>query len=208
MTTRARPGSDSSEPRPRLVFLDRDGVLNRMIVDAARGIVDSPLRPEEVELVAGVPAALRRLGELGFRLVIATNQPAAAKGKVTRAALEATHARVLALACAEGGRIERSEICFHRAEDRCPCRKPGAAMLARAHEALGAAAPGRCWMVGDRMTDVAAGSAFGARTALVGDDPGPPLPGVEPTLRVRDLVGFVDALVIVEGRGAVSSPSP
>jgi histidinol phosphatase-like enzyme len=69
--------------RHGLVILDRDGVLNAMVVDAEHGTIDSPLHPSQVEVFPWVPRALARLAGLGFGLAIASNQPAAAKGKTT-----------------------------------------------------------------------------------------------------------------------------
>ena len=43
-----------------LILLDRDGVLNRLVVDPEHGTVDSPLHPSQVEMVAGAAEGLRR----------------------------------------------------------------------------------------------------------------------------------------------------
>jgi D-glycero-D-manno-heptose 1,7-bisphosphate phosphatase len=149
-----------------MILLDRDGVLNRLVIDPEHGTIDSPLHPSQVVIAEGAPLALRLLTEAGFAIRIVTNQPAAAKGKTTRENLEETHRVVLAAACAEGGKIQSSHICFHRAEDDCTCRKPRTGLLEEAltlHGADGRAA----WMVGDGITDVQAGAAVGARTAFL-----------------------------------------
>ncbi len=148
-----------------LILLDRDGVLNRMVVDAEHGTIDSPLHPRQVELIAGVPEALARLTAAGYTLAVVTNQPAAAKHKTTRANLEAVHETVLAGACRLGGRIASSHICFHRAEDGCSCRKPKPGLL---REALTTHGSDGAWMVGDGITDVQAGAALGLRTGFLG----------------------------------------
>lgn len=150
-----------------MILLDRDGVLNRLVIDPEHGTIDSPLHPSQVVIAEGVPRALRLLTEAGFQMRVVTNQPAAAKGKTTRENLEATHRAVLAAACAEGGEIHSSHLCFHRAEDGCGCRKPRPGLLAEAL-ALGGADGRDAWMVGDGITDVQAGSAVGARTAFLG----------------------------------------
>jgi D-glycero-D-manno-heptose 1,7-bisphosphate phosphatase len=150
-----------------LLILDRDGVLNRMLVDRG-GLPESPLQESEVEVFPWVPAALKALCEADFGLSIATNQPAAAKGKATREALEAVHRRVLAQATADGAVILSSHICWHRAEDGCSCRKPKPGLLRDALEAHADYAKAGAWMVGDRPTDVLAGAAVAAKTALLG----------------------------------------
>lgn len=150
-----------------LIVLDRDGVLNALIDNPLEPRPDSPLRTDEVAVFSWVPEVLRDLTRAGYGLVIATNQPAAAKGKTTRAELQAVHAAVVLAATAAGGVILSSHICYHRAEDACTCRKPATGLLAEAfalHRGFDRAAS---WMVGDRAPDVIAGAAFGLQTALL-----------------------------------------
>jgi D-glycero-D-manno-heptose 1,7-bisphosphate phosphatase len=189
--------SEVLSPVRELVVLDRDGVLNRLVVHRAGGLPESPHALGEVELLPGVPDALRRLTQAGIVVVLATNQPAATKGQVTREELDRIHAAIVAGSEQAGGRIARSFICYHRAEDGCACRKPRPGLLAGALESTPGARAAEAWMVGDRATDVLAGQALGFRTALVG----PPWPGDEemlksqgspPSFRGRDLPEFAD----------------
>jgi len=153
-----------------------------------------------VEVFPWVPAVLGELTAAGYGLVIASNQPAAAKGKTTRAELEAAHAEVLRAATATGGIILSSHICFHRAEDTCSCRKPGTGLLEEAFARHATFARARSWMVGDRAPDVLAGSAFGLQTALVGDVASDEYAtlvarGVRPSFQGRDLRDFAEFLL-------------
>jgi D-glycero-D-manno-heptose 1,7-bisphosphate phosphatase len=151
-----------------LILLDRDGVLNRLVVDAEHGTIDSPLHPDQVELLAGVAEALALLTKAGYGMAIVTNQPAWAKGKTTRRNLEAVHEAVLAGATRLGGRVHSSHVCYHRAEDGCACRKPRTALLESALAEHPEFAREGAWMVGDGVTDVQAGAALGLRTAFLG----------------------------------------
>jgi D-glycero-D-manno-heptose 1,7-bisphosphate phosphatase len=193
------------EPRG-LIVLDRDGILNRMVSRGSGEPLDSPMYPAEIDIISGVPSTLRRLQDAGYVLAIATNQPAAAKGKATRAELEAVHAKILAEIQAEGARIASAQVCYHRAEDGCSCRKPKSGLL----EAVLAAVPGcratAAWMVGDRATDVMAGAALGFSTALLGagwpaDDDVLRQLGLRPSFRGGDLRAFADFLL---GEGAAT----
>jgi D-glycero-D-manno-heptose 1,7-bisphosphate phosphatase len=183
-----------------LILLDRDGVLNRVVVDAEHGTIDSPLHPSQVELLPGAAEALARLTAAGYGVAVVTNQPAWAKGKTTRANLEATHAAVLAGACRAGGRVLSSHVCFHRGEDGCDCRKPKAGLLREAlarHTRFDAAA---AWMAGDGVTDVQAGAGLGLRTAFFGPRKCDACKilgerGVSPTWWGPDLAGFTDYLL-------------
>jgi histidinol-phosphate phosphatase family protein len=183
----------------RLIVLDRDGVLNRTVPRPTEPRPDSPLALEEVELFPWVPEVLRALTAAGFGLVVASNQPAAAKGKTTRAALDAVHAEIVRRAQSAGGLILSSHVCFHRAEDACACRKPGTALLAEAFARHDAFRVEESWMVGDRATDVLAGAAFGLRTALVGglpeDDAALAARAIRPIFRGTDLRDFADHIL-------------
>jgi D-glycero-D-manno-heptose 1,7-bisphosphate phosphatase len=159
------------DARSVLIVLDRDGVLNRTVPNPAEPRPDSPMHAGEVSLFPWVPSTLRALTDAGFGLVIASNQPAAAKGKTTRAALEQAHARVLAEAQRDGARILSSHVCFHRAEDGCDCRKPRTGLLREAFMQHPSYAVGESWMVGDRAIDVLAGASFGLKTALLAGAP-------------------------------------
>lgn len=151
-----------------LIIVDRDGVLNRMVVHPEHGTIDSPLHPWQVELEAGAAEAIARLTRAGFVVAIATNQPSAAKGKTTRENLEQTHAAVLRGVEAEGGVVASSHICFHRHEDGCACRKPKPGLLLEALARHAAVEHNLSWMVGDGVTDVEAGVAVGLQTAFLG----------------------------------------
>ena len=154
-----------------LIILDRDGVLNRMLGVPNTATWDSPMRASQVELCVGAAEVLRDLTHAGYGLAIATNQPAAAKGKTTRADLEEVHRVVVEGVSALGGTILSSHICWHRAEDGCVCRKPKTALLEEAIRMNAQhARTGNVWMVGDRPVDVIAGAALGLSTAFLSDD--------------------------------------
>lgn len=153
--------------RPGLILLDRDGVLNQMVVHPEHGTVDSPLYPSEVVPIESAIRAAACLSQAGWTLAICSNQPAAAKGKTTRANLESVHRVVLDALCTAGAELAGSYLCFHRAEDGCDCRKPKPGLLCAAVRDHGH--PGAdVWMVGDGVRDMEAGRAAGTRTAFVG----------------------------------------
>jgi D-glycero-D-manno-heptose 1,7-bisphosphate phosphatase len=154
--------------RKTLIVLDRDGVLNALLPNPNEPRPDSPMRPSEVTVFPWVPDVVRDLTRAGFGIVIASNQPAWAKGKTTRAELQAAHALVVAAAESAGGVILSSHICFHRAEDRCTCRKPATGLLAEAFARHPGYELAASWMAGDRAPDVLAGVAFGLKTAYLG----------------------------------------
>ncbi len=187
-----------NEPKP-LVLLDRDGVLNALVVDAEQGTIDSPLHPSQVAILPGVPEALSALEGAGIAVRIVSNQPAAAKGKTTRENLEAVHRAVVDQAESGGGKIASSHLCFHRQEDGCACRKPKTGLLEEALRAHSDRRPAVCWMVGDGVADVQAGEALGLRTAFVGPRKAEIAAvlverGLAPALWAEDLTGIARVL--------------
>ncbi len=155
------------------VFVDRDGTLNALVADPASGKPESPLRDTDVELIPGAAPAIRSLTEAGWTVIGASNQPAAAKGRVSLAQLATVQARVVQLAAEEGARFADFRICLHHPNGvveglsgACECRKPKPGLLleaARAHDIDLSAS----WMIGDTDADVLAGQAAGCRTVLL-----------------------------------------
>ncbi len=154
-------------------FLDRDGVLNELVADPVSGFAESPLNVEEVRLVPGAAAAAAELARAGYMLVCVSNQPAAAKGRVSVAQLLAVHERVTELLAREGVVLDAWRLCLHHTEGvvpelakRCACRKPAPGMLLDVAAALGLDLC-NSWMVGDTDADIGAGRAAGCRTLLI-----------------------------------------
>jgi D-glycero-D-manno-heptose 1,7-bisphosphate phosphatase len=185
------------------VFLDRDGVLNDPVPDAASGRPESPYRPEDVTLATGAIAATRQLARAGYVLVVVTNQPAAAKGTTTVEALEAVNARVAGLLAREGVELAGWYTCLHHPAGTvpglsgpCDCRKPAPGMLLQAARELDLDL-GASWMVGDSDSDVAAGQRAGARTVLVEHPGSAHRRGGEarPDRTARDLGEAADAIL-------------
>lgn len=162
--------------RPRMakaVFVDRDGVVNRLVPDPVSGRPESPLHEADVALIEGAADALRQLSEAGWRLVGVSNQPAAAKGLVSLSELEAVHREVLSQLSEAGVSFDDFRLCLHHPEGvvpelsgPCACRKPAPGMLLAA-ASEGALTLADSWMVGDTDADVEAGRAAGCRTILV-----------------------------------------
>lgn len=155
------------------VFLDRDGVINELVVDPTSGLPESPLTVAGVSLIEGAAAALRRLSGAGWTLVGVSNQPAAAKGRLPVSELWEVHRRVIELLGAEGAHLDAFYLCLHHPDGvvpelsgGCECRKPAPGMLLSAARELDIDMV-NSWMVGDTGADVAAGRAAGCRTILV-----------------------------------------
>jgi D-glycero-D-manno-heptose 1,7-bisphosphate phosphatase len=184
----------------RAAFIDRDGVLNEGVPDPVSGLLESPLHPDQVRLLPGVGPALRELATAGYLLVGVSNQPAAAKGKVSVEELLAVQERVSRLLAAAGApEFDDFKLCLHHPDGVvaelsgvCECRKPAPGMLLEAAAEL-ALDLSSSWMIGDTDADVGAGRNAGCRTVLV-EYPGSShkrTGGAEPSFRAADLGGAV-----------------
>ncbi len=155
----------------KAVFLDRDGTINRH-----RGFLT---RPDEFELLPGVGEAIRKINASGYLAIVATNQPAVARGELTFAGLREIHDKMEALLGREGAYLDGIYFCPHHPQKgfageipelkvECGCRKPKPGMLLRAAEDFHIDLR-ESWVVGDGGRDVQAGKNAGCRTAFIGD---------------------------------------
>lgn len=142
----------------RFALVDRDGTINEERHHLARA--------DEVALIPGSADALVRLRKLGFGIVVVTNQAEVGRGNLSLAELDRINERLRALLAERGATVDAIEVCPHRPEDGCDCRKPRPGMALRAADRFGFA-PEASVVVGDHLTDVRMGRAIGAMTILV-----------------------------------------
>ncbi len=152
----------------RAVFLDRDGVINRPIIRAGRPHPPDSL--EQLEILPDVPPALRALKAAGYCLVVVTNQPDVARGTMSKATVDAMHARLESVLA-----LDAVLTCIHDDADRCECRKPLPGLITRAAHELNIDCA-TSYLVGDRWRDIEAGKAAGCTTFFIDrayDEPPP-----------------------------------
>jgi histidinol-phosphate phosphatase family protein len=158
----------------RAVFLDRDGTINEIVSFPELGLLDSPLNPEQFSLLPGAAKAISIFNRLGLEVVVASNQPSVAKGKMTEEAFERVRAKMREQLAENGAHVDAEYYCFHHpsAKDArfrvdCDCRKPKPGLLLKAARDLGVNLS-ESYVVGDSLTDIKAGKAVGCRTLLIG----------------------------------------
>jgi D-glycero-D-manno-heptose 1,7-bisphosphate phosphatase len=156
------------------VFLDRDGVINRLIYYRDTGIVDSPFTAAQFQVFPGVPKAIRFLNDLGLPVVVVSNQPGIAKEHFNAEVLGEFERRLQAVLALSGAHVDATYYCLHHPDatvkalrKRCTCRKPGIGMLTRAARDLDLSLD-HSYMIGDGLTDVEAGNRAGCKTIFVG----------------------------------------
>lgn len=141
------------------VFLDRDGVLNRVVLSGGRP--RAPLRLEDFEVVRDAPAAVQTLLDAGFLAIGVTNQPELASGELPAATLAEMHRRLLA-----DVPLTALYVCPHRAWEGCACHKPEPGLLERAAAERGVDLTAS-FLIGDRWRDIEAGNRAGCTTVLI-----------------------------------------
>jgi D-glycero-D-manno-heptose 1,7-bisphosphate phosphatase len=151
--------------KKRVVFLDRDGTLNRD--------VGYPGHWSQIQIYPYAFDAVRRIREAGLAAVVITNQSGIGRGFFSEEDLAALHQRFAAAFENHGARLDGFFHCPHfsapapaAAESDCTCRKPGPALGLRAAAELGLNLRGS-YMVGDKAADVLFGINVGAVPVLV-----------------------------------------
>jgi len=158
----------------RAVFLDRDGVINEIIYHQEMGIIDSPFTVEQFKLLPNVGEAINKFHNLGFKVIIISNQPGIAKNHFTMDVFEGIKNKMKKELSKTGSFVDAEYYCFHHPEAKlkkyrkvCDCRKPKPGMLLKAAEEHDIDLK-ISWMIGDGITDIQAGSMAGCKTILIG----------------------------------------
>lgn len=146
-------------PIEPVVFLDRDGVINRDSPDYIRS-------PGEFVFIPGSPQAIARLNRAGISVIVVTNQSGVKRGLFSPRTLALIHDKMVAGIRAVGGDIRDIFFCPHHPDEGCYCRKPRPGLLrqaqARYNLDLSAAV-----MVGDSATDMQAAWRAGCGTTVL-----------------------------------------
>ncbi len=147
-----------------VVFLDRDGVINRY--PGRRKYVTSW---KKFSFIKGAFKALKLLNENNFRIFIISNQAGVSKGIFSRRSLDIITNNMLNILDKHRIKIHGVYYCIHKPEDNCLCRKPKTGLLRKALKDAGLGTEDRKFMyfVGDSFRDILTGKRFGCKTILV-----------------------------------------
>lgn len=191
-----REGPEIPHLRSPAVFVDRDGTINEHVE-----YLSDPKRFAEIP---GSFAALKHLKDLGYRIIIVTNQPGIGLGYFSKEEFFAVNREMMRQAAAVGGAIDKIYFCPHSKAEDCPCRKPEPFFLRRAEEELNIDLSAS-YVIGDMTSDVQLGKNGGAHTILVRTGRG----GADGMFKVSaDYVAndLTDAAAWIEKRGIALSP--
>ncbi|MBW5802637.1 D-glycero-beta-D-manno-heptose 1,7-bisphosphate 7-phosphatase [Coxiella endosymbiont of Ornithodoros amblus] len=143
----------------KLIILDRDGVIN---YDSENYIK----HPDEWIPIPGSLSAIARLNQVGYQVVIATNQSGVDRGYYSLDILEAIHEKMRRELAKAGGRVTDIYFCPHVPQANCPCRKPKPGLLDLIAEDFPKKLKGST-LVGDSLGDIQAARAVGCLPVLV-----------------------------------------
>ena len=141
------------------VFLDRDGVINKVYIKD--GLPQSPNSLNELKILPGVRESIIKLKKLNFTCLMVTNQPNVSRKKIDKnSVIQMNNFLKNEIA------LDDIFVCYHDDSDNCNCRKPKPGLLLQA---------GKKWdvdfkksfMIGDRWRDIQAGEKVGCKTIFL-----------------------------------------
>lgn len=142
----------------KLVLLDRDGTIN----DTQEHV----LHPDQFMLIDGAAAAIARLNQAGFKVVVVTNQSSIGRGWMSEEILNHIHQKMIDELHQHGAFVDDILFAPDPPHDPTHRRKPGAGMLIEAMQKF-SAQPDQTIMVGDSIVDLKAGHKAGCHKYLV-----------------------------------------
>ena len=175
----------------RFVVLDRDGT----IIEECSYLSDR----DQIKLIPGAAAALRKLKEMGLGLTVITNQSGVGRGYFDEQRLREIHERLFQIIALEGVQLDGLYYCPHRPEDECLCRKPTITLMKKASEELRFDLH-RSFVIGDKMSDIEMGRQAGAKTFLVRTGHGTQVAGGQgpsPDYIVADLAEAAEMIAVL-----------
>ncbi len=148
----------------KLVFLDRDGVINEF-----PGNGNYVTKVKDFHFIPGALEAIRDLSQSGYKIFVISNQAGVGKGVYSMDKLNRINRHMLKNVLRVGGKITKSFYCTHRSDAGCDCRKPGIGLLRKALKSLNKTITHaqEAFFVGDTEGDIKTGHNAGCKTIFV-----------------------------------------
>lgn len=150
----------------KVVFLDRDGVINKYPGD--KEYVKSW---SEFKFLPKIKPSLKKLNSRGYRLFVISNQAGVSKGIYSPKSLDLITKKMLEGLAEAGVKICGVYYCTHRKEEECACRKPRTGLIDKAVKKLKEEGKKielkKSFFIGDTVSDIETGHAAGLKTILL-----------------------------------------
>lgn len=143
----------------KAVFLDRDGVLNRGYLKDGKSY--APREVKDFKLLPYVARSVELLKDNGYLVIVVTNQPDINNGLTTLDKVNQMHSLLK-----KKTKVDDIFLCPHTRDENCNCRKPKAGMLLEAAKKYQINFL-NSFMIGDRASDIDAGSQVGCKTIFI-----------------------------------------
>ncbi len=145
----------------KAIFLDRDGTLNS---DEGHYYVH---RIEDLKLNTGVLAGLKKLFDVGYKLIVISNQGGISKKEYTTADTDRLHNEINRILSESGCHIDEFYYCPHHDKvENCLCRKPQALMIEKACARYNID-KSQSYMIGDSERDAQAAHLAGIKAIVI-----------------------------------------
>jgi D-glycero-D-manno-heptose 1,7-bisphosphate phosphatase len=146
----------------KVIFLDRDGVINKCAKEH-----EYITRWEDFQFLENVPEAIKLLNDAGYKIVVISNQRGIARGVMTKDEVDELHKRANEYLNKKDANIDFFLYCPHDIGE-CNCRKPEIGLFLAAERLLDVDKL-HSYMIGDSESDIASGHNFGVKTVFIGD---------------------------------------
>ncbi len=146
------------------LFLDRDGVINKRLID------DYVKSVEEFVFEDGVLEAIAKLSKCFERIVVVTNQQGVGKGLMSEKTLQEIHRYMKSEIEKAGGHIDAIYFCPDLKGSKSIYRKPNIGMGLHAKRDFPEIRFNQSVMVGDSISDMKFGKKLGMKTVFVSNE--------------------------------------
>ncbi len=142
----------------KTVFIDRDGVINKEV-----GYLH---KIKDFEFIDGVFDTCLHFQDLGYCLIIVTNQSGISRGYYSKNDFHLVNNWMLEQFNNQGVNILDVFFCPHGPESICDCRKPKPGMFNQANDKHDINME-KSWMIGDKEADITAANAAGIQNTVL-----------------------------------------
>lgn len=159
----------------KAVLLDRDGVINELVINPEESIVDSPNSSEQFKTIKNSIKAMKILSKLGYKLIIISNQPGIAKGQYNIAEFHKMKRKLENDLTDNNVMLSGQYYCLHhpnakitKYKKKCQCRKPGTKLFFDAVKKHNIDTK-KSFLIGDGITDMQLAKRVGCRAIFIGN---------------------------------------
>jgi len=143
----------------KVVFLDRDGVINKKRDDYVKSL-------SEFQIYDGVAEAIKILKKKGYLVIIITNQSIIGRKIVSLSTLNRIHSELIKYLKKYNTFIDSIYFCPHIPEENCNCRKPKPGLIFEACQDFDIDLK-NCYFIGDSISDLDTARNAGCKGILL-----------------------------------------